>query len=80
MAIVRIPKINNYTIMSNHHLTDPALNLKAKGLLLRQLYITVICLSKAPAAVLSSVTDAAASPPSSALHPTLYPAHLIGNI
>ena len=33
MAIVRIPKINNYTIMSNHHLTDPALSLKAKGLM-----------------------------------------------
>ena len=49
-------------------------------LLLRQLYITVICLSKAPAAVLSSVADATASPPSSALHLTLYPAHLIGNI
>ena len=23
MAIVRVPKVNNYTIMSNHHLTDP---------------------------------------------------------
>ena len=36
-------------------------------LLLRQLYITVICLSKAPAAVLSSVADATASPPSASL-------------
>ena len=33
MAIVRIPKVNNYTIMSNHHLTDPNLSLKAKGLI-----------------------------------------------
>ena len=33
MAIVRIPKVNNYTIMSNHHLTDPNLSLKAKGLM-----------------------------------------------
>lgn len=33
MAIVRIPKVKNYTIMSNHHLTDPNLSLKAKGLM-----------------------------------------------
>ena len=33
MAIVRIPKVSNYTIMSNHHLTDPNLSLKAKGLM-----------------------------------------------
>lgn len=33
MSIVRIPKVNNYTIMSNHHLTDPNLSLKAKGLM-----------------------------------------------
>ncbi len=31
--IIRIPKIRNYTVMSNHHLTDPELSLKAKGLL-----------------------------------------------
>ena len=49
-------------------------------LLLRQLYITEICLPKTPAAALSSVADATASPPSSALHLTFYPAPLIGTI
>ncbi len=33
MAIIRVPKINNYTVMSNHHLLNPALSLKAKGLM-----------------------------------------------
>ena len=33
MAIVRVPKVNNYTIMSNHHLIDPGLSFKAKGLM-----------------------------------------------
>lgn len=33
MAIIRIPKVNNYTVMSNHHLLNPALSLKAKGLM-----------------------------------------------
>ena len=33
MAIVRVPKVNNYTIMSNHHLIDPELSFKAKGLM-----------------------------------------------
>ena len=33
MAIVRVPKVKNYTIMSNYHLTDPNLSLKAKGLM-----------------------------------------------
>jgi len=33
MAIFRIEKTQNYTVMSNHHLRNPALSLKAKGLL-----------------------------------------------
>ena len=33
MAIVRVPKVNNYTIMSNHHLIDPELSFKAIGLM-----------------------------------------------
>jgi len=33
MAVFRIEKTQNYTVMSNHHLRNPALSLKAKGLL-----------------------------------------------
>jgi len=33
MAVFRIEKTKNYTVMSNHHLRNPALSLKAKGLL-----------------------------------------------
>ena len=33
MAVFRIQKTGNYTIMSNHHLNNKALSLKAKGLL-----------------------------------------------
>ena len=33
MAVFRIEKTQNYTIMSNHHLRNTALSLKAKGLL-----------------------------------------------
>lgn len=33
MTIVRVPKVNNYTIMSNHHLIDPELSFKAIGLM-----------------------------------------------
>ena len=33
MAVFRIQKTENYTIMSNHHLNNKALSLKAKGLL-----------------------------------------------
>ena len=33
VAMIRVPKINNYTVMSNHHLLNPALSLKAKGLM-----------------------------------------------
>ena len=33
MAIIRVPKVNNYTVMFNHHLLNPALSLKAKGLM-----------------------------------------------
>ncbi len=33
MAIFRVEKNKNYTVMSNHHLRDTSLSLKAKGLL-----------------------------------------------
>ena len=33
MAVIRIVKIKNYTVMSNYHLRDKNLSLKAKGLL-----------------------------------------------
>ena len=33
MAIIRVPKVTNYTVMSNHHLTDRDLTFKAKGLM-----------------------------------------------
>ena len=33
MAIFRVEKNANYTVMSNHHLRDKSLSLKAKGLL-----------------------------------------------
>ena len=33
MAVFRIEKTKNYTVMSNHHLRNTALSLKAKGLL-----------------------------------------------
>ena len=33
MPVFRVEKTNNYTVMSNHHLRNPDLTLKAKGLL-----------------------------------------------
>ena len=33
MAVFRVQKTQNYTVMSNYHLNDKALSLKAKGLL-----------------------------------------------
>ena len=33
MAVIRINKTNDYTIMSNYHLKEPNMSLKAKGLL-----------------------------------------------
>ena len=37
MAVFRIEKTRDYTVMSNHHLRDKSLSLKAKGLLSRML-------------------------------------------
>lgn len=37
MAVFRIEKTKNYTVMSNHHLRNAALTLKAKGLLSQML-------------------------------------------
>lgn len=33
MAVFRVEKTRNYTVMSNYHLRDKSLSLKAKGLL-----------------------------------------------
>ena len=33
MAVFRVQKTQNYTVMSNYHLNDKTLTLKAKGLL-----------------------------------------------
>ena len=33
VAVFRVAKTNDYTVMSNHHLRNKALTLKAKGLL-----------------------------------------------
>ena len=33
MAVFRVPKVNDYTMMANHHLRNTSLSLKAKGLL-----------------------------------------------
>ena len=33
MAVIRVEKQKNYTVMSNYHLQDGNLSLKAKGLL-----------------------------------------------
>jgi hypothetical protein len=37
MAVFRIEKTQNYTVMSNHHLRNESLSLKAKGLLSQML-------------------------------------------
>ena len=36
MAVFRVEKNKGYTVMSNHHLRNKELSLKAKGLLLYQ--------------------------------------------
>ena len=44
MAVFRIEKTRDYTVMSNHHLRNTALSLKAKGLLpFRQMYPDGLC-------------------------------------
>ena len=37
MAVFRVEKNQNYTVMSNHHLRNPDLSLKSKGLLSQML-------------------------------------------
>ena len=39
MAVFRIEKTRDYTVMSNHHLRNTALSLKAKGLLSLMLFL-----------------------------------------
>ena len=47
MSVIRVNKTTNYTVMSNYHLRDKRMSLKAKGLLSqKQNYVfnsTCIC-------------------------------------
>ena len=43
MAVFRIEKTRDYTVMSNHHLRDKSLSLKAKGLLSLMLSLPEEC-------------------------------------
>ena len=45
MAVFRIEKTRDYTVMSNHHLRDTGLSLKSKGLLSMMLSLQVNCIS-----------------------------------
>ncbi len=40
MAVFRVEKNRGYTVMSNHHLRNKALSLKAKGLLSQMLSLS----------------------------------------
>ena len=42
MAVFRVEKNSGYTVMSNHHLRNRALSLKAKGLLSQQENLQII--------------------------------------
>ena len=39
MAVFRVERTRDYTVMCNHHLKDSNLSLKAKGLLLSLIHI-----------------------------------------
>lgn len=43
MAVFRIEKTRDYTVMANHHLRNTALSLKAKGLLSLMLSFEYSC-------------------------------------
>ena len=43
MAVFRVEKMRNYTVMSNQHLRDKRLSLKAKGLLSLMLSLPENC-------------------------------------
>lgn len=43
MAVFRVEKSRGYTVMSNHHLRNKELSLKAKGLLSQMLSLPVFC-------------------------------------
>ena len=52
MAVFRVEKTGNFTVMANHHLRDKNLSLKAKGLLSMFLSLPETCrrgMSSAPA-------------------------------
>ena len=55
MAVFRVEKNSGYTVMSNHHLRNRALSLKAKGLL--SYYKRVVFIDRSPA-VCYTVWDA----------------------
>ena len=72
-------------ITNQDEITISQLPSRITDLLLRQLYISEICLFKEPAALSSSVADASASPPSSSaqsgpLHGASFWKHLIAGV
>lgn len=54
MAVFRVGKNENYTMMSNHHLKDKDLSLKAKGLLSQMLSLPDWLISTKKARMLSA--------------------------
>ena len=55
MAVFRVEKNSGYTVMSNHHLRNRALSLKAKGLLSQMLSLPEDSGSYEPGALIFTV-------------------------
>ena len=56
MAVIRVEKQKNYTVMSNYHLQDGNLSLKAKGLLSMMLSTGPVYRSQRPSRVMPTIT------------------------
>ena len=66
MSVIRVNKTDNYTVMSNHHLQDKQMSLKAKGLLSQMLSLPddwdytikgLVSINKESEAAISSALD-----------------------
>ena len=66
MSVIRVNKTDNYTVMSNHHLQDKQMSLKAKGLLSQMLNLPddwdytikgLVSINKESEAAISSALD-----------------------
>ena len=66
MSVIRVNKTDNYTVMSNHHLQDNQMSLKAKGLLSQMLSLPddwdytikgLVSINKESEAAISSALD-----------------------